>query len=331
MICSILPRLIVLASRWTVVVLWKRAPTHSAPESWRAFESLFPGERTMSISDSLSPVRTVAPGDVRAELEGAGSRTTLLDVREETEYAAFHIPGAAFIPLSELSDRTGDLDRMHRVITYCKRGKRSHAAAVMLIESGFTDVMSMEGGIEAWRGAQAKGSYRQGLHLLDTHRTLPELAVLGWALEDGARRFYERLIPLCPQEGVQALLRSLCKAERHHKEIILEAYGRIIGSEAIPEEPALEGELADIMEGGLSVDDALEEIRQLGGAPDDIVEYAMGAEANALDLYLKMYRQVEDARAQELLSEIIADEKAHLKVFGRIMNMLMGGAHREDV
>jgi rhodanese-related sulfurtransferase/rubrerythrin len=277
----------------------------------------------MSISDSLSPVPTITPDNVRAELERPGSVTTLLDVREVAEYEAFHIPGAFLIPLSELLDRAGEIEPGRRVVTYCKRGKRSHAAAVMLLQSGVSDVASMEGGIEAWRGAQATGSYQKGLSLVDERRTLPELAALGWAFEDGARRFYERLMSLCPQEGIQAVLRALCRAEYHHKEIILKAYGRITGAEGIPAEPVLEGELADIMEGGMSVDTAIEEIKSMGAAPDDIIEYAMGAEANALDLYIKLYHRVGDPQAQELLREIIDDEKAHLKMLGRLMNMLM--------
>jgi rubrerythrin len=196
----------------------------------------------------------------------------------------------------------------------------------MLLQSGFSDVASMEGGIEAWRGAQATGSYEKGLYLVDERRTLSELAALGWAFEDGARRFYERLMSLCPQEGIQAVLRTLCRAEHHHKEIILEAYGRISGTEGVPAEPVLEGELADIMEGGMSVDKAIEEIKRMGAAPDDIIEYAMGAEANALDLYIKIYNRVDNPRAQELLKEIIDDEKTHLKMLGRLMNMLMDHA-----
>jgi rhodanese-related sulfurtransferase/rubrerythrin len=277
----------------------------------------------VSISDSFSRVPTVIPDAVRVELESPDSNTLLLDVREEAEYAAFHLPGATLVPLSELSDRVEDLDSGRRIIVYCKRGKRSHAAAVMLREAGFPDVASMEGGIEVWRGAQAKGGYQKGLHLLEKYQTLAEMALLGWALEDGARRFYERLIPLCPQEGIQSLLRSLCKAEQRHKQIVLEAYGRLIGAAETPDEPVLEGELADIMEGGLSVEEALDELRSMGTAPDDIIEYAMGAEANALDLYVKMYNRVEDTRTRDLLALIISDEKVHLKMFGRLMNMLM--------
>ena len=78
-----------------------------------------------------------------------GSRT-LLDVRQDFEYAEGHLPGAKHIPLPELSERLGELDKHLPLLTYCHSGKRSLAAANLLEGQGFRELMSLKGGIMAW-------------------------------------------------------------------------------------------------------------------------------------------------------------------------------------
>ncbi len=77
----------------------------------------------------------------------------IVDVREPEEWAGGHMPGALFIPLAELSTRTGDLDRAKPVITVCRSGQRSLVAVEILQRAGFTEVASMEGGMIAWAEA----------------------------------------------------------------------------------------------------------------------------------------------------------------------------------
>ena len=79
--------------------------------------------------------------------------TCLLDVREPEEYAGGHIPGAINLPQAEIASRLGELPRDRPVCVVCKGGFRSLRAAQFLKQSGFTNVMSVKGGTDAWRAA----------------------------------------------------------------------------------------------------------------------------------------------------------------------------------
>jgi len=80
-------------------------------------------------------------------------KCTVLDVRDAAEYAAGHIKSAKNIPLSELSNRIGELEKQknQNVITVCATGKRSATASAILARAAFTQVVSLEGGMGAWR------------------------------------------------------------------------------------------------------------------------------------------------------------------------------------
>jgi adenylyltransferase/sulfurtransferase len=82
--------------------------------------------------------------------ERRGGVVQLVDVREEWEWDICRIQGASLIPLDELDHRIGELDRDRPVVAYCHHGNRSLWARQVLIESGFLNVRSLAGGIEAW-------------------------------------------------------------------------------------------------------------------------------------------------------------------------------------
>lgn len=79
----------------------------------------------------------------------------VMDVREQDEYAEGHIPGARNYPRGFLEVRA-DLehykrdpalaDRSQKIVLYCGGGHRSAMAAKVLVEMGFTDVLSLKGG-----------------------------------------------------------------------------------------------------------------------------------------------------------------------------------------
>jgi rhodanese-related sulfurtransferase len=77
----------------------------------------------------------------------------LLDVREPDEHAEFNI-GGTFIPLGQVMAMQVDaLDELknEEIICYCRSGKRSMQAAMMLETMGFTNVVNLEGGMIAWQ------------------------------------------------------------------------------------------------------------------------------------------------------------------------------------
>lgn len=70
----------------------------------------------------------------------------LLDVREDAELMAFPLPRARHIPLGELRDRLGELERSLEIIIFCTIGVRSYNAARILMQNGFNRVRLYPGG-----------------------------------------------------------------------------------------------------------------------------------------------------------------------------------------
>jgi rhodanese-related sulfurtransferase len=79
----------------------------------------------------------------------------VLDVREDKEWAAGHIPNARHIPLGALSSRLNELEKFKGkpIVVNCRSGHRSNRACAMLKKSGFENVHNLAGGIIAWEKA----------------------------------------------------------------------------------------------------------------------------------------------------------------------------------
>src|SRR5690349_10014215 len=76
----------------------------------------------------------------------------LVDVRADHEWEAGHIPGATHLPLAQLSERVGEIDRDRPVVLYCRGGNRSTMAADALADAGY-DAVKMSEGIVGWSEA----------------------------------------------------------------------------------------------------------------------------------------------------------------------------------
>ena len=98
-------------------------------------------------------IEEVDPRDVH-ELQQNGNGAVIVDVREQHEFEAAHLPGAVHVPRGYLESRIeGSVaDRSKRVILYCATGQRSALAAHTLKDLlGYEDVASMRGGITLWK------------------------------------------------------------------------------------------------------------------------------------------------------------------------------------
>ena len=73
----------------------------------------------------------------------------LFDVRTEHEWEAGRIAGASHLPLAELPERTGEIDKDRPVVLYCRGGNRSTMATAALTEAGY-DASKLEEGIVGW-------------------------------------------------------------------------------------------------------------------------------------------------------------------------------------
>jgi adenylyltransferase/sulfurtransferase len=79
-----------------------------------------------------------------------GEAVFILDVRNPEEYQICRIAGSTLIPLPELPQRFGELDRNRDMVVHCKSGMRSAKAIQFLRQQGFTKLKNLKGGILAW-------------------------------------------------------------------------------------------------------------------------------------------------------------------------------------
>ena len=77
----------------------------------------------------------------------------ILDVREQDEWDAGHIPGAVFMPMGQVPDRLSEIPKDKTVIVQCRSGNRSSQVTDFLVQQGFTNVHNMAGGLKAWQSA----------------------------------------------------------------------------------------------------------------------------------------------------------------------------------
>jgi rhodanese-related sulfurtransferase len=77
-------------------------------------------------------------------------RPLLVDVREQNEFVEVRAPGAVLVPMSSFAARAGELPKDRPLMVVCHLGGRSAAAAGFLIRSGWSDVVNVTGGMDAW-------------------------------------------------------------------------------------------------------------------------------------------------------------------------------------
>ena len=96
---------------------------------------------------------------VQIDVDEARSRldqgsTIFMDVRDPGSFQAARIPGAVHVSDSNIADFVEATAREDAIVIYCYHGNMSRGGAAFLMEHGFTNVASLAGGFEAWRGAQ---------------------------------------------------------------------------------------------------------------------------------------------------------------------------------
>ena len=104
------------------------------------------------VDDARSRIKETTVDEVKEKLDG-GEKFTLIDVREESEFAKDHLPGALHLGKGvierDVEARVPDLNAP--LILYCGGGYRSALAADNLQKMGYTNVISMDGGVRGWR------------------------------------------------------------------------------------------------------------------------------------------------------------------------------------
>jgi molybdopterin/thiamine biosynthesis adenylyltransferase/rhodanese-related sulfurtransferase len=129
-------------------------------------------------------IREVSPIEADALRQRGG--VALIDVRETSEWDQGHIPGARLVAKSYLEQEIEVVvpDRATPVVLYCAGGIRSLFAGQVLASMGYTDVASMAGGFQAWKGQGLP--WTQPVHLNEQqqlrysrHLLIPEVGSAG--------------------------------------------------------------------------------------------------------------------------------------------------------
>ena len=104
------------------------------------------------VDEARRNIREVTVDDVKAMLD-RGEDFHLVDVREESEWAKDHLPGAVHLGKGiierDIEERLPDTSAT--IVLYCGGGYRSSLAADNLRKMGYQNVISMDGGVRGWR------------------------------------------------------------------------------------------------------------------------------------------------------------------------------------
>jgi rhodanese-related sulfurtransferase len=96
-------------------------------------------------------MKTITVDELKQKMD-KGEKVNLVDVREPQEYAEVNI-GGRLVPLGKVqSMQVEELEDLkdEEVIVYCRSGRRSMLACLVLDQMGFKDTYNLEGGILAW-------------------------------------------------------------------------------------------------------------------------------------------------------------------------------------
>ncbi|MGB8112674.1 MAG: rhodanese-like domain-containing protein [Candidatus Sulfotelmatobacter sp.] len=104
------------------------------------------------VDDAKTRIRETNVDEVKKKMDRS-EKFTLVDVREESEFAKDHLPGAIHLGKGvierDVETRVPDLNAA--MVLYCGGGFRSALAADNLQKMGYKNVISMDGGIREWR------------------------------------------------------------------------------------------------------------------------------------------------------------------------------------
>lgn len=246
----------------------------------------------------------------------------LLDVRQEEEFKLEHIPGAYLIPLGELNARIDELEKSKLILVYCASGNRSRAAASVLMNGGFENVFSVTGGIQRWKGLKAASLPEAVMVLFPPVASIRDRITISLILEEGNRMFYESLAKNLPFSGKENVFIELSRAEKSHQEHLL----RFTRENRIPLEDHKKtghssmlnlNEISTVIESGMDLYNAINWF--MNRPVKEVLEYAMGMEAQLYDLYLRLGKMNDAAESRSFFEFMASEEKDHLNYLTKIM------------
>ncbi len=175
-------------------------------------------------------------------------------------------------------------------------------------------MLSMQGGMRAWKGFVAGGPPEAGMTYFPSAARPEELIALAWSLEEGSRRFYGAVAGSLQDREAMAFFQGLAGAEAGHEATLFSLYQDVTGDRLVTKIPdmLLSGIVpGEVMEGGMRVDHALE--WTTGRSISDILDLTMALESYSYDLYLKMERTLTEGNARRVFLVLAGEEAKHLE------------------
>jgi rhodanese-related sulfurtransferase/rubrerythrin len=270
----------------------------------------------MKLACAADEIKTLAPGEVKALLDrDKKGEFLLLDVRQPEEYEAGHIPGAIFIPLGELEARQEELERDKKIITYCRSGHRSMAAAIALCGLGFKNVHHLEGGILNWHNETIVGMPEARPELITEAADVKDILMLAIKLEKGSWDFYLAAKGKAASSKAREKFQMLANAEDIHMQRLWERSITLLGKGALLPLEKLKQELkVEYMEGGIEISPALAKAEEKFSDEMEALEIALEKEYMSYDFYKRASVLVEDQGAKTLLHELALEERNHADI-----------------
>jgi rhodanese-related sulfurtransferase/rubrerythrin len=267
----------------------------------------------MKLACAIDEVKRLSPDKIKAVLDGDSTgEYLLLDVRQPEEYQAGHIPGAMLIPLGELEARQGELPRGRRIITYCRSGHRSMAAAIALCGLGFEGLHHLDGGILNWPYQTITGMPAEGPELVTESANAGDILMLAIKLEKGSREFYVAAKGKVGSPQAKQRFQMLADAEDQHMQRLYQRAVALLGEAALPPLEQLRRELkVEHIEGGIETSPALAKVEEAVTDEMGALEIALEREYMAYDFYKRTSAVVGDPDARALLHQLALDERSH--------------------
>ncbi len=95
-------------------------------------------------------MRELSALELKVHLDTADTAPLLLDVREPWEFDKAHIDGSVLIPMRTVPARLNELDPQRETVVICHHGIRSRMVCRFLETEGFSRLINLNGGVDAW-------------------------------------------------------------------------------------------------------------------------------------------------------------------------------------
>ena len=184
---------------------------------------------------------------------------------------------------------------------------------------GFKEVYNLKGGIKAWKGYKAVGSFDMGIERIKGDEGPEDVIILAYGMEEGLREFYVRMSDSVEKTEAKRLFTKLADIEVIHKTSLFTLYTELYGK--VEDQRTFEDNIVnDKMEGGFTTEQFINMYSHSLEDTEEILSIAMMLETQSLDLYLRLATKLAEQKAKDVLYELSEQEKGHLRLLGELLD-----------